>query len=371
MSQTWKSQWTCNGCQAQVHTSKNNCPDCGKGWWYNPSKVVSGKQNAWGRGRSHSRQKKWTSGKWEPDNTGAGTQAEKEDSEPHLSEGEEIENTEEITPEECSKHISELEIVLTSCRGVPDCRALAQEVAVKIKHKRKLLEELTRKPSEARLRSLLDRKHDRKHKLDSLDKQIAAYEANLTTAKEQHDVFSKELDAIQIEVANVMKVLNISLEQAERIPEGLHAQDKEPAQDPPVVRSPSPNKRTAARMTPQGTGEDQGMRGAPTASPATPIGRPPTANLMAPPVPTPSGGLPAGSSQGAQGPPPLHTIGDALEHAKTKKMKQEPQDQAVESAQVIDITLQNPQTEEEEEREKTIAEQEEAQRQKEQLEASS
>ena len=87
------------------------------------------------------------------------------------------------------KHISELETVLASCRGVPDCRALAREVAVKIKHKRTLLEKRTRKPSEARLRSLLDRKHDRKHKLDSLDKQIAAYEANLTTAKEQHDVF--------------------------------------------------------------------------------------------------------------------------------------------------------------------------------------
>ena len=53
-------------------------------------------------------------------------------------------------------------------------------------------------------------------------------------------------------------------------------------------------------------------------------------------------------------------------------MKQEPQDQAVEPAQMIDITVENPQTEEEEEPEKTIAEQEEeAQRQKEQLEASS
>ena len=82
--------------------------------------------------------------------------------------------------------------------------------------------------------------------------------------------------------------------------------------------------------------------------------------------------MPAGSSQGAQGSPPLHTIGDALEHAKTKKIKQGPQDQAVESAQVIDITLSDPQTEEEEEREKTIAEQEEeAQRQKESLGASS
>ena len=51
------------------------------------------------------------------------------------------------------------------------------------------MEELTRKPSEARLRSLLDRKYDRKHKLDTLDKQIAAWEANLATAKEQHDAF--------------------------------------------------------------------------------------------------------------------------------------------------------------------------------------
>ena len=165
------------------------------------------------------------------------------------------------------------------------------------------MEELTRKPSEARLRSLLDRKHDRKQKLDSLDKQIAAYEANLTTAKEQHDAFSKELDAIQIEVANVMKVLNISLEQAERIPEGLHAQDKEPAQEPPVVRSPSPNKRNAARMTPQGTGEDQGMRGAPTPSPATPIGRPPTANLMAPPSTNTLGGTTGREQSGSPGSP--------------------------------------------------------------------
>ena len=114
------------------------------------------------------------------------------------------------------------------------------------------------------------------------------------------------------------------------------------------------------------------MRGAPTPSPATPIGRPPTAHLMAPPEPTPSGGLPAGSSQGAQGPPPLHTIGDALEHAKNKKIKQEPQDQAMGPVQLIDITVENPQTEEGEDSEKTIAEQEEeAQRQKEQLEASS
>ena len=61
-----------------------------------------------------------------------------------------------------------------------------------------------------------------------------------------------------------------------------------------------------------------------------------------------------------------------MEHAKAKKIKQEPQDQVVESAQVIDITLQDPQTEEEEEREKTIAEQEEeAQRQKESLGGSS
>ena len=139
MSQAWKTQWICNGCKAQVHGSKQNCPDCGKGWWYHPSKVASGKQNAWGRGRPHSR-KRWTSERWEPDSTGAGAQAEKEDSEPHLSEEEETENTEEITAEECLKHISELEIVLASCRGVPDCRALAHEVAVKIKSKRKHLE---------------------------------------------------------------------------------------------------------------------------------------------------------------------------------------------------------------------------------------
>ena len=115
------------------------------------------------------------------------------------------------------------------------------------------------------------------------------------------------------------------------------------------------------------------MRGAPGASPATPIGRPPTANLMAPPVPTPSGGQPAGSSQGAQGPPPLHTFGDALEQAKSKKIKQEPQDQLVGSAQEIDITVQDAQTEPDDgEQEKTIAElEEEAQRRKESLGGSS
>ena len=265
MSQSWKAFWICNNCKAQVQNTKNNCPDCGKGWWFSPSKAVSGKQNAWGgRGRSHSRQKKWTSERWNPDTTGAGTQEEKADSENPPSEEEEPENTEEITPEECLKHISDLEIVFLSFKGVPDCKALARDVAAKIKHKRTLLEKLTRKPSEARLRSLLDRKHDRKHKLDSLDKQIAAYETNLATAKEQHDVYTKEWDAIQIEVANVMKVLNISLEQAEKIPEtnkprepfqepplGPPAQDDEQAQEQPVHRSLSPDKRKAARIAPQ------------------------------------------------------------------------------------------------------------------------
>ena len=359
MSQTWKPQWTCNNCKAQVHNSKNNCPDCGKGWWFSPSKAASGKQNAWGsRGRSHSRQKKWTSGRWEPDATGAGAQEEKADSETHLSEEEEPENTEEITPEECLKHISELEIVLASCRGVPDCKALAREVAVKLKHKRTLLEKLTRKPSEARLRSLLDRKHDRKHKLDSLDKQIAAYETNLATAKEQHDVFTKDLDAIQIEVANVMKVLNISLEQAERIPEtnqpqepsqepplvGPSAQDDEQAQEQPVHRSLSPDKRKAERIAPQGEGADQGMRGVPSPNPGTPITRPPTALLMAPPEPAPSGGQKTENSHGTQGPQTPHNKGDASQQTRGKKQKQEPQDQEMDSAIAVYITADNPQT---------------------------
>ena len=114
------------------------------------------------------------------------------------------------------------------------------------------------------------------------------------------------------------------------------------------------------------------MRGAPTPSPATPIGRPPTAFVMAPPEPTPSGGQPAGSSQGTQGPPPLHTFGDTLEHTKRKKIKQEPQEQMMGPVELIDITAENPQTEEEDDTEKTIAQlEEEAQRQKEQLEASS
>ena len=199
-----------------------------------------------------------------------------------------------------------------------------------------------------------------------------------------HDVFSKELDAIQIEVANVMKVLNISLEQAERIPEtnqpqeptqepplvGPSAQDDEQAQVQPAHRSPSPDKRNAARIAAQGEGGDQGMRGAPSPSPVTPIGRAPTALLMAPPEPAPSGGQPAGSSHGTQGPPTPHTYGDASQQTKGKRLKQEPQDQIMDPARTIDITAVNPQTEEEEETEKTIAE-EEAQRAKEQLESSS
>ena len=108
------------------------------------------------------------------------------------------------------------------------------------------------------------------------------------------------------------------------------------------------------------------MRGPPSASPTTPIGGPPTTNFMAPPVPAPSGGQPAASSQGAQG-PQLHTFGDVVDQAKTKKMKQEPQDQPADAEQVIDITLQDAQKDPgDQEPEKTIAElEEEAQLQKE------
>jgi len=53
-------------------------------------------------------------------------------------------------------------------------------------------------------------------------------------------------------------------------------------------------------------------------------------------------------------------------------MKQEPQDLMMGPANLIDITADNPQTEEEDDTEKTIAQlEEEAQRRKEQLEASS
>ena len=218
MSQGWKAKWVCNNCKAEVQGSKKKCQDCGNGWWYY-TKAASERQAAWSRGRSHSR-KRWTSREWEPDSTGAGTQAEKEDSEAHFSGEEEGDNSEEVTPEECLKHVAELETVLTSCKNVPNCRAIAHEVAVKVKAKRKLWEELTRKPSEARLRSLLDRKYDRKFKLDALDKHIAGFQANLAITKEQHDAYTKDLEAIQIEVTNVMKVLNITPEQADRIPPG-------------------------------------------------------------------------------------------------------------------------------------------------------
>ena len=89
---------------------------------------------------------------------------------------------------------------------------------------------------------------------------------------------------------------------------------------------------------------------------------------MAPPGPTPSGGQPAQGSQGAQNPPSEYTIGEVLERALNKKLKQEQQDsQMAGTAEVIDITLRDPQTETEEgEQEKTIAElEEEAQRLKE------
>ena len=98
------------------------------------------------------------------------------------------------------KHIAELETVLVSCKSLPNCKALAHEVRIKLKAKRKIWEELTRKPSVARLRSLLDKKYDRKFKLDALDKHIGGYQANLAIAKEQHDAYTKDLEAIQTEV---------------------------------------------------------------------------------------------------------------------------------------------------------------------------
>ena len=110
------------------------------------------------------------------------------------------------------------------------------------------------------------------------------------------------------------------------------------------------------------------MRGAAAASPTTSIGRPPTANLMAPPVPTPSGGQPARGSQGAQNSPSGHTIGDVLEPAMKKKLRQTDKDsQMAATAEVIDVTLRDPQTDTDNgEQEKTIAElEEEAQRLKE------
>ena len=191
MSQGWKSAWVCKNCTAENHSAKRNWLDCGKGWWFYP-KAASERQATWSRGRSHSR-KRWASREWEPDTTGAGTQAEKEESDTHFSGEEEGEDAEEVTPEECLKHIAELETVLVSCKNLPNCKALAHEVQIKIKAKRKLWEELTRKPSEARLRSLLDKKYDRKFKLDALDKQIAGFKSSLVVAQEQHDAFSKDL----------------------------------------------------------------------------------------------------------------------------------------------------------------------------------
>ena len=121
-------------------------------------------------------------------------------------------------------------------------------------------------------------------------------------------------------------------------------------------------------MATQGTGEDQGMRGATTANPTTPIGRPPTANLMAPPAPTPSGGQPARGSQGAQSSPSGHTIGAVLEPALKKQLRQtNPDSQVAATAEEIDVTLRDPLTDTENgEQEKTIAEvEEEVQRLKE------
>ena len=121
-----------------------------------------------------------------------------------------------MDPESCKKQIYELEQALKLCKNQSGCKHLALGIQNKLKMKRTLLEELDRKPTEAMLRPLLDKKYDRTSKVDTLTKRIAGLEEQLANAKEQHDVNSKELTTISKEVIVLMKQLNLTQEQVEQ-----------------------------------------------------------------------------------------------------------------------------------------------------------
>ena len=245
MGDTYKSKtWKCKNCFAKMHWKAHNCTDCGKGYWFAPKN-----QGSWNRARSQSRKpqrNRWEGKPWDgdgPEERDSG----KEDAESHS--GEEDELQEPSDPESCKKQIEELEQASKLCKHQSGCKHLWLGIQNKPKMKRALLEELDRKPTEAMLRSLLDKKNDRTSKVDTLTKRIASLEEQLVAAKEQHDTNSKELAIISKEVIGLMQQLNLTQEQVEqqipKTPEsGVNKQQRPHSKTP--SRAGSAHRKRAA-----------------------------------------------------------------------------------------------------------------------------
>ena len=211
--------------------------------------------------------------------------------------------------------------------------------------KRALLEELDRKPTEAMLRSLLDKKNDRTSKVDTLTKIIASLEEQLVAAKEQNDTNSKELAIISKEVIGFMKQLNLTQEQVEqqipKTPESGVSKPQRPHSKTPSRSGSAIRKRAAEDLEDKIEGdEDSKMHPpleTPTAAPSGGMNPAPmfAANLAG----QEQGAQPAGSSHGGgQVSTPQrgqHTLGMAFTAAAKKKKQAEEQARRAQAAAQI------------------------------------